>query len=496
MLKNLPVMVVVFLLIAGYMMPVVARWDRKKCAPFAALAMGFGVLGSVLLMNTVIASGQPITYNLGGWIPPWGIAVRIDYAESFMLMLLTGVGAFILWYASGDIGSELGHKITGWYYTAFLLLLAAMLGMAMANDLFNLYVFMEVSGICACALVAAKGDREATEAALKYLLLATIGSGFVLFGIGMLYMLTGHLNLDFVAIQMRRVWVFYPTVTWVATSFFVVGFAVKSALFPLHIWLPDAHSSAPSPSSAVLSGLVVKIYAFALMKLLYLVFSGLFTESFPVALAVRYILLVFSAMAILGGSLFALVQVDVKRLLAYSTVAQMGYIFLGIGLGSPAGLAAAMLHILNHAVMKSCLFLSAGSFIHVAGVRQVRDFTGLSKTMPWTSAAFSIAALSMIGFPPLAGFASKWYLSEGAMQSGEPVFVVLMVVSSFLNAWYYLPLVGRIYSVGEDSGVKEDIPLSMRLPVVLLAACCVVLGLFPKIPLTLVYRAVDKFLLK
>jgi multicomponent Na+:H+ antiporter subunit D len=485
---NLPVLPVVFLLISAYIMPTVARWRPRLCAPLATVATAFSTLAAAVMAGQVITAGQPIYYNLGGWLPPWGIGLRVHYAEVFMLLVLNGVCLAVLAYMTADVSHELSPGAVEWYYTVFLLLLAAMIGITVTNDLFNLYVFMEVSGITACALVAAKGHRRSTLAAVKYLLLAAVGSGFVLFGIGMLYLLTGQLNVDFVQWRLTEVWPDYARVVWVAISFFTVGFGIKAALFPLHIWLPDAHSSAPSPSSAILSGLVVKVYAFAFLRLLHTALAGPLAGSPAMASSLRGILLGAAVLAVLGGSAFALVQREVKRLLAYSTVAQVGYIFLGVGLGTRGALAVALVHVLFHAVMKAGLFLAAGAVALRTGARYVDEYDGMGRRLPASMAVFTVCALSMIGLPGFSGLVTKWYLGVACLEAGYPWLVGVVVVSSLLNAVYYLPVLGRAY-LGSTGVPAGEAPVPMLVPMLALAVLTIVFGLWPRWPLELVRSA-------
>lgn len=483
---TLPVVPVAILILGSYLIPLLKGFGVRPQG-IAVACMG-GSLSLVLIMLNQAARGTVIRYHVGGWAPPMGIEIRVGFLEAFLMATVTSIGLLIVVWSLRGLGGEVNHTAVPGYYTILLLVMSGMLGMIMAADLFNMYVFIEVTGLSACALAAARSDRRGTLAAFKYLALATIGSGFILFAIGLIYMVTGNLNLAYVSRELLSGWAHYPQLLWVAVCFLVVGFGIKAALFPLHVWLPDAHSSAPSPSSAVLSGLVVKVYAFALIKILGVVLVG---EGMAVSWgAIRVVILVMSAGAILGGSAFALVQTGVKRLLAYSTVAQMGYVFLGVGLGTPAALTAAMFHLMAHAVMKSCLFLAAGTVAQRTGVRNVADYDGMGRRMPLTMAAFSMAALSMMGMPGFVGLISKWYLAVGAMEAGLPIYAVLMVVSGVLNACYYLPIIERAYfRPGTGGAPPGEGPVLTLIPIAVLAAGCVVLGIMPRLPLDLISRA-------
>ncbi|MDW7728760.1 MAG: proton-conducting transporter membrane subunit [Bacillota bacterium] len=508
---KLPFLCIVCTLLAAFCMPVLARWKRDFCAPLATVVTGTVFITTIIIAYSVM-HGEPIRYAVSGWAPPWGIEIVVESLSSMMLMLISGISFLILIFSFPAIKHEMEHKVIGWYYTAFLLTLVGMMGLVISNDIFNFYVFIEVTGIGACSLVAAKGTRQATEAALKYLLLATIGSGFILFGIGFLYMITGHLNLTFIAQELALVKDSYPFLIWTSLSFFTVGFGVKAALFPLHLWLPDAHSSAASPSSAVLSSLVVKVYIIAFLKILLIAFGlEIFHETF-----IRHLILVLSIIAMLAGSFFAFVQIELKRRLAYSTVAQVGYIFLGIGLGTPWGLAAGMLHIVVHAFMKTCLFLTAGAFYYQTGIKKVNQFAGMGYKMPITMGAFTIAAFSMVGIPLFGGFISKYGLALGSLEADLPLIILVIIISGLLNATYYFPIIGQAYfsqdgeehSHGHSSHAEDNrnnahaehetpgkfqidqVPLSMLVPIVILALGIIYLGISPGIILDFINKTV------
>ncbi len=495
--SKLPFLCVIGPLIASFCMPVLARWKKDFCAPLAILVTG-AVFAATLYIGYYVMQGNIISYHVAGWAPPWGIEIVVESLSSLMIMLISGISFFILIYSYHAIKHELVRIVTGWYYTAFLLCLSGMIGLVISNDIFNMYVLIEITGISACALVAAKGTRLATEAALKYLLLATIGSGFILFGIGFLYMITGHLNIFYIARELVLVKDTYPILIWTTLSFFVVGFGVKAALFPLHLWLPDAHSSAPSPSSAVLSSLVVKVYIIAFLKILLIAYGlEIFHETY-----IRHLILVLSIIAMLAGSFFAFVQIELKRRLAYSTVAQVGYVFLGIGLGTPWGLAAGMLHIVVHAFMKTCLFLCAGAIAYQTGRKHVNEFAGMGYMMPVTMGAFTVAAFSMVGIPLFGGFISKYGLALGSLEADLPLIILVIVLSGLLNAAYYFPIIGQAYFAKETAAndheqkvfQRDKIPLSMLVPIVILALGIIYLGIFPGTVLNLINQTVSVLL--
>ena len=488
-----PPALIVFVLISAFLMPGIAHFRRSLCGPFACISLAVAMIGSVHFARLTM-QGAIFSYAVGGWEAPWGIEVLINPFSAFMLVVISSVALLIVIFSTSSLQSEVPEQGIGWYYTIVLLLIAAMMGMVVTNDLFNIYVFIEVTGISACALVLSKGTKQSAEASFKYLLLATVGSGFVLFGITLLYLITGNLNITFIAHEFSIVYMQYPFLIWTVLSFFLVGFSIKSALFPLHVWLPDAHSSAPTTSSALLSALVVKVYIVALVKIYFLIFGFEILDQ----IFIRHIILIMASTAMIGGSMFAFVQLNLKRRLAYSSVAQIGYIFLGIGLGSVTGLTAGILHIFNHAVMKACLFLAAGAIYHQTGEKQVNYLQGIGYKMPITIGAFSIAAFSMVGLPLFSGFISKWYLATGSIEAGMPFFVGLIILSGLLNASYFLPIIWQAFFVVDEHEPKiftlDAIPRSMSFSMIVLAAMIIYFGINPKIPFDLARSAVSYLL--
>ena len=465
-------------LIPSFAMPVLARWKKEACAPLAVLVCGGLFALALCFGGTMIAGDQPIFQAVADWAPPWGIEIAIEPVSALMAVLITGLYLLIALFSCRALKKEINQDSIGWYYVEFLLCMTAMLGLVITHDIFNMYVFIEVVGISAVALVVSKGDRYSTEASLKYLILATIGSGFILLAIGMLYMITGHLNMRFAGMVLAENAAHYPYMIWIMMTLFVVGFGIKSALFPLHLWLPDAHASAPSPSSAILSGLVVKVYIIALFKLFFIVFGNEFYQQSNI----RILLLILGAAAMLFGSLFAFVQLDLKRRLAYSTVAQLGYIYLGLGLGTPWAIIAAFYHLVVHALMKTCLFLCAGAISYQTGRKKVTGLQNIGFTMPLTAASFTVAAFSMVGLPLTGGFISKYLLAVESMGASYPYFIALLVLSGLLNAAYYFPIIWQFYFVNEENPAgkrvfqRDKIPFTMQLPIVVTALGIILLG--------------------
>ncbi|RQD73865.1 MAG: monovalent cation/H+ antiporter subunit D family protein [Candidatus Syntrophonatronum acetioxidans] len=494
---HLPALIIVVFLLMSFITPIFDIWKRNWCS-YLALFAHFVALGFIGFLTWKVHNEGTISYHLGGWPPPWGIEFVVDYLAIFMMITVGVVSTLILLFATEDVKHELKDKVSGWYYTLYLLLIASLMGLAVTNDFFNMFVFMEIGAISACGIISIKEDRACIEASLKYLILSSVGTGCVLLSSALLYMITGHLNFSFAAAGLETAMYIYPNNVLVALALFSAGLIVKAALFPLHVWLPDAHSSAPSPSSAVLSGLVIKLYAVVYIKLLMKVFPAEIFTWVPVL----EIILILSSLSIFFGSIFAMVQDDIKRMLAFSSIAQIGYVFLGIGLYNHTGLSGGILHIFNHAMMKSMLFLSAGAIIYMTGIRKIDDLKGIGFKVPVAMGAFTVGAMAMVGIPSTNGFISKLHLALGSLEAGKPIYLYVILLSSFLNAVYYFPIVinaffgegGDEASMEAEEGDHKPLPLRMSVPLILLALGCMFFGVFPRDILALIERAIGLLL--
>ncbi len=453
------------------------------------VAIANALLCSIGLLIYIYTYGT-FSYYFGGWMAPWGIEFRVTFLSIFISLIILSMSLFVVVFSLQDILKEVELKKVPRYYSLFLLLVFSLVGISLTNDIFNLFVFVEISTLSACALISIVNRRQNIEASLKYLIMSSLGSGCILFAIALIYMVTGHLNMSQIGAELLTAWELYPKNVLAAASFLVVGFSVKSAVFPVHVWLPDAYTHAPSSSSAILSGIVTKTYAIALIKILFTVFGIDVLDN----IAVSNIFLTLATLSIIFGSVFAIAQADIKRMLAYSSVAQIGYVYMGINLASHAGLSGGLLHVLNHSIMKVGLFLTVGLIIHKTGKRRIKDFKGLAADMPIQMTCFAIFALSMIGIPPLSGFFSKWYLALGAIEADKVFYVVVILISSLLNAVYYLPIIISSFFHDRDESlvqiIREKTPKSMFAPVLILAFSSVFFGLFYTLPLDVIQRAV------
>jgi multicomponent Na+:H+ antiporter subunit D len=433
----LPILLVVIPLLVAFVIPIIGMWKRSLCFPVALITLGISTGMSVSVTSQVMTNG-PIQYYLGGWAPPWGIEYRIDHLSALLALLVNSVGFLVGIYSKRSIDQEAPGR-EAYFYAVYLLLVTGLTGIVVTGDMFNLYVFLEISSLAGYALIS-MGDRNAPFSAFRYLIMGTVGACFYLIGVGYLYMVTGSLNMADLSKLLPELYQSKVVIT--AFAFMFIGIAVKVALFPLHGWLPDAYASAPSSVTALIAPTMTKVAAYMMIRVMYSVFEPSFSiETFPVTEILSWL----GAIAMIAGSVIAITQTDLKRMLAYSSVAQVGYIVLGIGLANELGLTGGILHIVNHAVMKGCLFLVTGSIIYRMGTRNIKDFKDLYIKMPYTTGAFTIAAFSMIGIPPTCGFFSKLYLILGSIEAGQWVFVGIILLSSILNLIYFIKVVKHMY---------------------------------------------------
>jgi len=424
------------------------------------------------LLAQVLAHG-PISYAIGDWPPPIGIEYRIDQANALMLVLVSSMAALVMTYAPRSIGDEIRPQVQGWYYAMFLLCLTGLLGMAITGDAFNVFVFMEISSLSTYVLIAMGRDRRALVAAYLYLVLGTIGATFYVIGIGLAYTMTGTLNMVDLAIRLQEVHDARPVIA--ALAFIGVGISLKLALFPLHLWLPNAYAYAPSATTAFIASTATKVAVYVLLRFVFSIFGVdiAFGET-PAATLV----LIMAVAAMVMPSISAIFQSNAKRMLAYSSVAQIGYIMLGIALVSQTGLTGGISHIFNHALIKGCLFLALGCVVYSTGITRIEQMAGIGRTMPLTMGAFVVAGLGLIGVPGTAGFVSKWFLIKGAVEQGLWWLAGVIVFSSLLAVIY----VGRVVEIawfrapGPMAGVQRQPPIEMLAITWLLAAATIYFG--------------------
>ncbi len=475
--QDLPVIIVVVPLIVSFVISFTGWWTRRLPFILSMAALSVCLVCSVLIFATILDQGT-IQYHIGGWPPPWGIEYKIDSLNAFMLVLISFLSFVTAIYAKKTIEKELPDKIF-LFWCLYLLLITGLLGIIVTGDLFNLFVLLEVASLSCYSLVAV-GDKRATVAGFRYLIIGTIGACFYLLGVGYLYIATGTLNMGDLAQLLPAIYGSRTVIT--AFVFIFIGFAIKIAIFPLHAWQPDAYTHAPSAVSVIISTAVAKTFTYALIRIIFSVFTVNFIKTiFPVMDVICWL----AAIAIIVGSVYAIVQDNLKRMLAYSSISNVGYIVLGIGLAASTslGLTPAVMHILNHAIIKGALFMAACGFIYKHNLRNIKDFSGLSRKMPYTALVLIIASLAMIGLPPGAGFVSKWYLILAAIEAGQYPFVVVIFISTLLMLVYFWRIIETMYIKHENEGepIKsakvQELPMSMMIPGVCLAALSFIIGI-------------------
>jgi len=483
---HFPALIIIVMFIAAFLSPLLYRWAEKISASFVTASLLAALVMSIALLVQVQQSG-PVLYHIGGWPPPWGIELRADPLRVYILIIVISVSLWIFLYALRDLKHELKKTVIGWYFTLYSILVGSMAGIALTNDLFNLFVLMEICAISACAIISIKEDRECLEASFKYLILSAMGTGCFLLGVAMLYMATGYLNYSFLQVELAEAIIHYPLNIFTAAALFIAAFGTKAALFPLHVWLPDAHASAPTPSSAMLSGLVIKIYAFAL----FLMFYQVFPKTMLTAIPLNEIILWMAAFGTMFGSIYAMIQIDLKKMLAFSSIGQISYIFMGIGFHHDLALVGGFYHIMVHAVTKALLFMTAGVIIYSTGVRQIRELSGIGRVLPLAMLAFTIGSASMIGIPGTGGLISKWYLALSALEIGRPFFVLVILASSLLNAIYYMPIVINAFMHQEDfPHHTRKVPNFMQVSLLIGMIFIVISGFFSRPVVSLLEEAV------
>lgn len=478
-------------LLGAVLTPVVSLRDRRVAPWWALGAMTLSSVASAMLVTRVAKEG-PFSYLPSGWPRPYGIELRFDeFSASVAVICLIGWLALLYSWRYTDSLHDMPPTRIPYYYTLVLLNLGGMIGLVVTGDLFNVFVFLEIISLSGYALVAISGERIAEMAAFKYLLMGAISSLMVLFAIAILFSITGSLNMADVTGLLAQTT--YTTPAALALAMLAIGFMVKAALFPVHIWLPDAHSIAPSPVSAILSGLVVKVGIIGMVRV-YSIYNGADLLDLHVF---NQVLVWLGALSIVMGAFFAIFQDDIKLMLAYSTISNIGYIVMGLGLSTNFSVIGGTVHVFNHALIKATLFFAAGALIYRTGFRTLTDLRGVGRVMPLTCIAVSIGAISIVGIPPTAGFLCKWYIALGAFEAGQPFFGFALIFGALFIFIYYIRMVNAFYfqePTRPEILELSEAPASMLFPILLLAALCLVMGILGRIPLAFIEPAAARLL--
>lgn len=464
-------MVPFFLIIplgAAFIMALLSRTDERIKDSFAMLAaISLPVLSVLTLMRVTALSPYPLVHRIGSLMPPAGTSFVVDGLSAFMLLTVNSVAFLVTVYASGYM-----KKYTDkWkFYTLFFMMVSGINGVLIASDIFTLYVFMEIAAIAAYFLVAFGTGAEELEASFKYAIMGTVASAFILLGIAFLYGATSTLNMAGIAsvIAMSP----QARIIQFVSVLFLMGFGLKAALVPFHAWLAYAHSSAPAPVSAMLSGVLIKALGiYAIARIFFSVF-GMTTQ-------VCQILIALGVLSMIIGAILAFGQSDIKRLFAYSTVSQIGYISLALGVATPLAFVGAIFHLFNHSAVKSLLFLNSGSIEHMTGTRDLNRISGMIKHAPVTGYTTLLGALSISGVPPFGGFWSKLIIVFACVQAGHPFLALIAVLVSILTlAYYFVSISGVLFGAKLDAApiINKTHP-AMKAGVLALAAIVLLMPL-------------------
>ena len=478
--------VVVPLLIA----PIIVLLRPRGLSWAAATATSLMGLAIAIALTVGVLNGQNYSYHMGSWPAPYGIALSVDALSAIVLLVVTGASALALLAGRLSLNAEIEEERQPLFFSAWMLALAGFVGIVVSADAFNIFVFMEISSLASYVLIAGGPDRRALPAVFKYLVMGTIGATFYLIGVGLIYMMTGTLNLADMELRVHAVADQNPIL--VAAGFITVGLALKAAVFPLHVWLPRAYTYAPHMVSVFLAACATKVSLYVLLRFDFFVFQQNLTEH---DLQFSYFLMPLATLAILIGSGVALFERNLKCLLAYSSVAQIGYILLGASLVTEGGVTASILHIFNHALAKGALFLTAACLAMSCSGLRLEDIAGAARSMPWTMGAFVLAGLSLIGIPGTAGFISKWYLITAVLSQGAVgvALTVVILVSSLMAVVYIWRVIEPAYfrTAPGDAPPLHEAPRELLTATWVAAVANLYFGLVPSVPVSLSSTAAE-----
>ena len=468
---HLPILQIIIPLMSA---PICLVLRHARIAWVLSLAVSWICLVISVALLVKVLDGGAISYELGDWAAPWGIEYHIDTLNAFVLVIVTAVGAVVMLYAKASVEAEVPEERIYLFYTMLMLCLTGLLGITITGDAFNLFVFLEISSLSSYVLISMGRDRRALTAAYRYLILGTVGATFYIIGVGLMYMMTGTLNFADLATLIPSV---ADTRTiQVALGFLTVGLCLKLALFPLHMWLPNAYVYAPSAVTVFLASTATKVAVYALIRVIFTIFGAVDILDI---VQVRNLLMTMAIIAMFFGSIVAIYQMNVKRMLAYSSIAQIGYMILGVSLDTLTGVAAGIIHLFNHAMMKGSLFMALGAVIYQIGSVRLDDMAGLGRKMPLTMAAFVVGGLSLIGVPLTVGFISKWYLIQAVLERGWWPLAIIIITTSLLAVIYVWRVVEIIYfrAPSGTAAVATEAPVSLVVPTWILIGATLYFGI-------------------
>jgi multicomponent Na+:H+ antiporter subunit D len=489
LLAHLPALQVVVPMLSA---PLIVMLQPRGLAWAGATAAALVSFAIAIALTFAVLDGQTLQYAMGGWPAPYGIALSVDAFSALVLLVITGASTAALLAAKPSIDQQIETERQPFFYSAWLLVLSGLVGIVVSADAFNIFVFMEISSLASYILIAGGPNRRALPAVFKYLMMGTIGATFYLIGVGLIYMMTGTLNLADIQARLSDVTEINPIL--VAAGFITIGLALKAAVFPMHVWVPNAYTHAPHMVTVFLAACATKVALYVLIRFDYMIFQTTFAEH---QIQFAMFLMPLAILGILIASAVAMFEGHLKRLLASSSIAQIGYILLGASFVTMAGLSASAMHLFNHALAKGGLFLAIACIAYQYRDLRLDQLGGAAARMPWTCAALVVCGLSLIGVPGTAGFISKWLLINAALQSGPWgwALVAIILVSSLMAVFYVWRIVEALYFQApvEDGGeaeiLKTEAPIQMLLVTGLVALLNIYFGLFPQLPLELANSA-------
>lgn len=486
-ITHLPVLVVVAPLLAAALIVVIG--SRKGAWLITLLTSLFCFYASVSMLQ-MLQDVAVLSYKLGGWDAPLGIELKIDALTALMLLILTGSASLVSFYALRSVEKEIADGKQVLFYSAFLLVFAGLIGISITGDAFNVFVFLEISSLSTYAIISMGRDRRALHASYQYLIMGTIGATFILIGIAFLYVMTGTLNMSDLAQRLPAV--ADTSAIRAGFAFITIGVGIKAAMLPLHQWLPNAYAYSPSVVSTFLAATATKVAVYVMIRFQLTIFG---IEFSLLDMPFDKILMFLGTLGVLGGSIYAIFQSNVKRMLAYSSIAQIGYILLAIGLASHPGFVAALLHMFNHALIKGTLFMALGIIFYRFATTELSSLAGTGKTMPFTMAAFTIGGLSLIGVPGTAGFVSKWYLITALLEASLWPIALLILVASILTVIYVGRVIEVAYFKAAPEGVeRKSMPTSMVVTLWVFALANIYFGLDSDVSMGISTMAVDQLI--
>ncbi len=486
-ITHLPVLVVVAPLLAAALIVLIN--SRKGAWLITLLTSLFCFYASVSMLQ-MLQDVTELSYKLGGWDAPLGIELKIDALTGLMLLILTGSASLVSFYALRSVEQEIANGKQILFYSAFLLVFAGLIGISITGDAFNVFVFLEISSLSTYAIISMGRDRRALHASYQYLIMGTIGATFILIGIAFMYVMTGTLNMSDLANRLPAI--ADTNAIRAGFAFITIGIGIKAAMLPLHQWLPNAYAYSPSVVSTFLAATATKVAVYVMIRFQLTIFG---IEFSLLDMPFDKLLMILGTIGILGGSASAIYQKNVKRMFAYSSIAQIGYILLAIGLASQPGFTAALLHMFNHALIKGTIFMALGIIFFRYASTELSVMSGIGKSMPLTMAAFTIGGLSLIGVPGTAGFVSKWYLVTALLDASLWPLALLILVASVLTLIY----VGRVLEVvyfrpAPKQSIQQKIPTTMIVALWVFALSNIYFGLNSDISMGISTQAVDQLI--